>query len=53
MAPAAFDFVCGLIRMFYAPTWVGAAAGLKEVAAAALFGGSPAANAAGGTRKDE
>ena len=35
---AGFGFVCGLIRMFYAPEWGTTAAGLRDVIGAAVFG---------------
>jgi acyl-CoA reductase-like NAD-dependent aldehyde dehydrogenase len=35
---AGFGFVCGLIRMFYAPDWASAVAGLRDVIGAAVFG---------------
>ena len=35
---AGFGFVCGLIRMFYAPEWSTTAAGLRDVIGAAVFG---------------
>ena len=35
---AGFGFVCGLIRMFYAPEWASTVAGLGDVIGAAVFG---------------
>ena len=38
LGPASFPFVRGLIRLFYAPTWVGALAGLPDVLRGAIGG---------------
>lgn len=35
---AGFGFVCGLIRMFYAPEWSSTVLGLRDVIGAAVFG---------------
>ena len=53
---AGFGFVCGLIRMFYAPEWTTAAAGLRDVIGAAVFGQvkkSEGSGASGASAKKE
>jgi acyl-CoA reductase-like NAD-dependent aldehyde dehydrogenase len=45
---AGFGFVCGLIRMFYAPEWGTVAAGLMDVIGAAVFGAVKKGSSGGG-----
>ena len=47
---AGFGFVCGLIRMFYAPEWTSTAAGLRDVIGAAVFGQVKKEKMSGGGR---
>lgn len=45
---AGFGFVCGLIKMFYAPEWGTTVAGLKDVIGAAVFGQVKKSGSGGG-----